>query len=90
MVLRAKLRHERLMNPDSSEARNTTSAATSSGQARRGVRWWRSMVAVIASLPGLPGITMKPGEIALHLIRCLPNSVATYLVRLISAALDAP
>ena len=50
----------------------------------------RSMVACTASRPGFSGISMKPGDIALHRMPCFPNSAAAYLVRLISAAFDAP
>lgn len=79
-----------VMNADSSEARKTTRAAISSERPRREVSACRSMVACTASRSGFSPITMKPGDIALHLIPCLPNSVAAYRVRLTSAALDAP
>src|SRR6266851_36934 len=81
-----------VMNADSSEARKTTAAAMSSGRPRRGVRWWRNIVASTASRPGaaFAWVTMKPGEMALHRTPRLPNSVATYRVRLIRAAFEAP
>ena len=79
-----------VMKADSSQARKTTSAAMSAGRPRRGVSACRSRVACTASRPGFSPITMKPGDIALQRTPCLPNSAAAYLVRLISAALDAP